>query len=151
MSALGGYREKHGNEGRQKIGVWSCRADSATRCHRQFATAAAHRKVSPPAASGIVIAAKNEFFNSIGAKQKFILKCYPKLLYGPVTARPKKTQPSSPRRSIQQERHRKLPRTDADNSRWQGQRSSMQAQSTRRPRRREEPPAAGRQTRASGP
>jgi hypothetical protein len=34
------------NEGRQKIGVWSCRADSATRCHRQFTTAAAHRKVS---------------------------------------------------------------------------------------------------------
>ena len=34
------------NEGRQKIGVWSCRADSATRCHRQFARAAAHRKVS---------------------------------------------------------------------------------------------------------
>ena len=34
------------NKGRQKIGVWSCRADSATRCHRQFARAAAHRKVS---------------------------------------------------------------------------------------------------------
>jgi hypothetical protein len=34
------------NEGRQKIGIWSCRADSATRCRRQFATAAAHRKIS---------------------------------------------------------------------------------------------------------
>jgi hypothetical protein len=62
------------NERRQKIRLWSCRADRATRCHRQFATIAAHGKVSlsaeplalssrsPPAASRIVIAAKNRVF-----------------------------------------------------------------------------------------
>jgi hypothetical protein len=62
------------NERRLKIRLWSCRADRATRCHRQFATIAAHGKVSlsaeplalssrsPPAASRIVIAAKNRVF-----------------------------------------------------------------------------------------
>jgi hypothetical protein len=62
------------NERRQKIRLWSCRADRATRCHRQFATLAPHGKVSlsakplalssrsPPAASRIVIAAKNRVF-----------------------------------------------------------------------------------------
>ena len=34
------------NERRQKTRFWSCRADSATRCHHQFATVAPHRKVS---------------------------------------------------------------------------------------------------------
>src|SRR5208283_1977419 len=34
------------NERRQKTRLWLCRADIATRCHRQFATVAAHRKVS---------------------------------------------------------------------------------------------------------
>src|SRR4029077_18275702 len=34
------------NKRRQKTRLWSCRADSATRCHHQFATGVAHRKVS---------------------------------------------------------------------------------------------------------
>ena len=34
------------NERRQKIRLWPCRTDNATRCHHQFATGVAHRKVS---------------------------------------------------------------------------------------------------------
>jgi hypothetical protein len=56
----------------------------ATRCHRQFATIAAHEKISLsaeplalssrslPAASRIVIAAKNRDFNSIHPYRSFV-------------------------------------------------------------------------------